>query len=52
MSVPATQALAEEYPGRSLWSDAWRVLRRNRAAVVSGAVIGFMAVLVVVGPWF
>jgi oligopeptide transport system permease protein len=43
--------LQEEIPGRSLWSDAWRVLRRNRAAVVSAIVIGAMAVIVIVGPW-
>ena len=37
--------------GRSLWVDAWNVLRRNRAAVVAGALILAMAVLVIVGPW-
>jgi oligopeptide transport system permease protein len=46
-----TAAIVEQYPGRGLWSDVWRVLRRNRAAVVSACLIGFMAVLVVVGPW-
>jgi oligopeptide transport system permease protein len=37
--------------GRSLWLDAWNVLRRNRAAVVAGGLILAMAVLVIVGPW-
>jgi oligopeptide transport system permease protein len=37
--------------GRSLWQDAWRKLRRNRAATVSACVIGAMAVLVIAGPW-
>jgi oligopeptide transport system permease protein len=37
--------------GRSLWDDAWRKLRRNRAAVVSACVIAAMAALVIAGPW-
>ena len=37
--------------GRSLWDDAWRKLKRNRAAVVSAYVIAAMAALVIVGPW-
>ena len=53
MSAEASVALSgEEMAGRSLWVDAWRTLRRNRAAAVSGAIIGVMIVLVVVGPWF
>ena len=43
---------AAELPGRSLWSDAWRVLRRNRAAVASAVVISSMTVLVIIGPLF
>lgn len=42
----------EDVAGRSLWIDAWRTLRKNRAAMVSGVIIGVMAVLVTVGPWF
>ena len=37
--------------GRSLWDDAWRKLKRNRAATLSAWLIAAMAVLVVVGPW-
>lgn len=37
--------------GRSLWQDAARRLRRNRAAVVAAAVILAVAALAVVGPW-
>ena len=37
--------------GRSLWYDAWLVLKRNRAAIVSMAILLAMGVLVVVGPW-
>ena len=29
--------------GRSLWQDAWRRLRRNRAAVASAALLLFFA---------
>ncbi|MFQ5636158.1 MAG: ABC transporter permease subunit [Gammaproteobacteria bacterium] len=38
--------------GRSLWQDAWLVLRRNRAAMFSMLMLTFVGVLVVVGPWF
>jgi oligopeptide transport system permease protein len=41
----------EPVQGRSLWIDAWNVLRRNRAAVTAGVLIISMAVLVIVGPW-
>jgi len=39
-------------PARGLWSDAWAVLRRNRAAMASLILLGCMSVLVVAGPWF
>src|SRR6185295_2412297 len=42
---------ADAIRGRSLWDDAWRKLKRNRAAVVSACVIAAMAVLVITGPW-
>ncbi len=38
-------------PTRGLWSDAWQVLRRNRAAMTSLVLLVCMAILVVVGPW-
>ncbi len=38
--------------GRSLWIDAWRKLRRNRAAVTAACIISVMLVLVLVGPLF
>lgn len=37
---------------RSLWQDAWRRLRMNRAAVASIVILSVLAVLVVAGPWF
>jgi len=41
----------EPVKGRSLWVDAWNVLRRNRAAVFAGGLILFMGVAVIIGPW-
>ena len=37
--------------GRSLFSDALRRLRSNKAALASIGVLGFIVVAVVVGPW-
>ncbi len=37
-------------PGRSLWSDAWRRLKGNKAAVVSAVYLVVMTVLCIVGP--
>jgi len=48
----AAQVAEQPVAGRSLWMDAWRTLRRNRAAVVSGVIIAVMAVLVIIGPFF
>lgn len=36
--------------GRSLWQDAWRRLRRNKAAVASLVVLAFIAIACVIGP--
>jgi len=38
--------------GRSLWADAWRRLRANRAAVVSAVYLVLMALACLVGPLF
>jgi len=48
LAEPASQPAP---PGRSLWVDAWRTLKRNRAATASALVISAMTVLVIVGPW-
>ncbi len=37
--------------GRSLWQDAARRLRRNRAAMTALVLLGLILVLVVAGPW-
>ncbi|MCP2040544.1 oligopeptide transport system permease protein [Neisseria sp. HSC-16F19] len=49
----AVAAMAEEadIQGRSLWQDAWRRFRHNRAALMSMAVLALIAVFVVVTPW-
>ncbi len=36
---------------RGLWSDAWRRLRRNRAAVIGLAYIALMLVVAIFAPW-
>src|SRR5690606_18953601 len=49
--VAAPTPIPEPVAGRSLWVDAWRTLRKNRAAVAAAAILAVMTVLVVVGPW-
>jgi oligopeptide transport system permease protein len=44
-------ALPEAAAGRSLWQDAWRRLRRNRAAVTSAVLLLFFAFAGIFGPW-
>jgi len=53
MSAELAQKVTDDklYAGRSLWSDAWSKLKRNKAAMVGACVIGFMSVLVIVGPF-
>jgi oligopeptide transport system permease protein len=46
----AAVAPAAEH-GASLWSDAWRRLGRNRAAVTAGVFLAVMAALTVAAPW-
>jgi len=36
---------------RGLWSDAWRRLRKNKAAVVGLIYIGFMILVALFAPW-
>ena len=38
--------------GRSLWQDALRRLKRNRAAVVSMVLLTIIVILAVIGPYF
>lgn len=41
----------QEIKGRSLWDDALYRLRKNRAAMVSLAILIIMALLVIFAPW-
>ncbi|MGA9520938.1 MAG: ABC transporter permease [Myxococcaceae bacterium] len=42
---------SEPVRGQSLWQDAFRRIRKNRAAVISGGLLLFIALFCVVGPW-
>ena len=37
--------------GHSLWADAWKRMRRNRAAVTSAVVLAVIASLAILAPW-
>jgi len=47
-----TLEAAGKVRGRSLWQDAGRRLRRNRAAVGAVAVLGLIIIAAIIGPWF
>jgi oligopeptide transport system permease protein len=48
---PFAAAMAQEpVKGRSLWSDAWHRLLKNRAALTSGIIMSVMVLMVVFGP--
>ena len=52
LSPPATVVQpAAARASRSLWSDAWRRLRRNRAAVFAGAFLLVMCTIAALAPW-
>jgi len=36
---------------KSLWGDAWRILRRNRAAMTGALLMAIILLAVTVGPW-
>src|SRR5699024_6098415 len=42
--------LESQEKARGLWSDAWRRLRKNKAAVLGLIYIGFMAFVAIFGP--
>jgi oligopeptide transport system permease protein len=44
------EPLHVDVKGRSLWQDAWRRLRRNKAAVASALVLAVFALLGIFGP--
>jgi oligopeptide transport system permease protein len=45
-----TLSAAEEVQGRSLWFDAWRRLRQNKAALVAGSLLLLITLMVLFGP--
>ena len=49
--APALMRKAQDVEGRSLWIDAWRRLRRNRATVVSMIILAIIAVMAVLAPF-
>jgi len=52
MSATEAAGYAPDSPaGRSLWDDAWRRLRDNRAAAIAAAILVVLTAGVIVGPW-
>lgn len=49
--VQETEPLRLTVAGRSLWQDAWRRLRRNKAAVASALVLSALALAGIIGPY-
>jgi len=49
LSPPLQPATPERAAG--LWSNAWRRLGRNRAAVSAGIVLAVMSLLAILAPW-
>lgn len=47
----AETAAAAEVKGRSLWQDAWRRFRTNKAALASGVVLLLIALFVLIVPY-
>jgi len=51
-AIPPVTAPSEEIKGRSLWSDAWRRLLHNKAAVVSIVLLAIIALASIFAPFF
>ena len=51
MTANVASAVASATPGRSLWADARRRLRANRAAMASLVLLALIALSCIVGPW-
>jgi oligopeptide transport system permease protein len=49
--LEAVESGGESRRSAGLWSDAWRRLRRNRAAVASGAALLIISVVTLLAPW-
>jgi len=51
LQPPASVLADAPRPPRSLWSDAWLRLRRNRAALLAGAFLGLLSLISALAPW-
>lgn len=51
MTESTAPLLLEAEDGSSLWQDAWLRLRKNKAAVIGGAVLLTMVVIAILTPW-
>ncbi|MGQ9889444.1 MAG: ABC transporter permease [Aggregatilineales bacterium] len=51
-AAPAVASISQYAKGESLWMDAWKRLRRNRAALFGLVVIVFWIILAVFAPVF
>ena len=49
--APPSSVIAPPRASRSLWSDAWRRLRRNRMAVAAARLLTGLAILAAIAPW-
>ncbi len=52
VAAPAPRAEEPEVKGQSLWSDAWRRLKKNRAAVASAGILFSVILFCLFGPFF
>jgi len=50
-SPPPGEAAAPLRAGLSPWAEAWRRFKRHRLALVGAALLAFMALAVLLGPW-
>lgn len=51
-AAPSATDTETEVAGRGLWEDAWRRLKRNRAALASAITLALITVASFVGPYF
>ncbi|MBI5709915.1 MAG: ABC transporter permease [Candidatus Eisenbacteria bacterium] len=51
LARPAVEPDTAPGPPASLWSDAWRRLRRNRVAVPAAFFLAFVSMLALFAPW-